>query len=119
MLKWPREALTSIATYLKATDSYDVRRYLAIFFMAGGSMVMTLLVAIIIFFLQTYAVYLFWIAIALIILIGLQQTGFIGLIVKRSISISKENISINDGEEIKAQAQAIKEQAQEIKDVVG
>lgn len=60
---------------------------------------------------------LFWIAISAMILIGLQQTGFIALLAKRSISITRDSISVND-EEIKDKAEEIKQQAQDIKDSI-
>lgn len=118
MLKWLKELLRAIDKSLRTTDSYDVRRYLAIFFIAGGSMAMTAMVFYIIPMLAGNAGLLFWIAIAAMILIGLQQTGFIALIAKRSITISRDKISVND-EEIKEKAEEIKEQAQDIKDSVG
>jgi hypothetical protein len=79
-----------------ATDSYDIRRYLAIFFSAGGSISMTALLAWTIIILQAKAAFIFWIAIGLLILIGLHQTGFISLLVKRSIIISKDEIQMID-----------------------
>lgn len=78
------------------TDSYDVRRYLAIMFMAGGAMAMTVLVGAIIYLLSANAVYLFWIAVGLLVLIGLMQTGFVALLAKRSVVITKEGIDLRD-----------------------
>ncbi len=114
MLKWLRELLTLLSKALRATDSYDVRRYLAILFIAGGSIAMTGMVFVIIPMIAGNAGLLFWIAIAAMILIGLQQTGFIALIAKRSISISRDKITVND-EEIRDKADEIKTVAQDIK----
>lgn len=84
--------------YLMATDSYDVRRYLAILFSAGGSMSMTLLLGWCIALLSAHAGFIFWISIGLLILIGLMQTGLISLLVKRSVLLSKDKIELVDNE---------------------
>ena len=88
-----RQAIFEI---LMATDSYDIRRYLAILFSAGGSIVLTIMLGVMIYLLSANAAYLFWISMGLLILIGLHQTGFISLLVKRSIVISKDEIRVSD-----------------------
>ena len=82
------------------TDSYDVRRYLAIFFMAGGSMSFTLLLGWCIFLLSAHAGFIFWIAIGCLIVILLMQTGFVALLAKRSITINHKEgtIEVRDNE---------------------
>lgn len=79
---------------LKATDSYDIRRYLAIFFMAGGSMAMTLMLGYIIT--QLTPLSLFWVAMGCLLLIGLMQTGFVALIAKREVEITKDKVIVRD-----------------------
>ena len=59
-------------------------------------MAFTFLLAWIVYLLATSAAFLFWIAVGLMVLIGLMQTGFVGLLVKREISLSKEEIKIID-----------------------
>ena len=85
-----------LLTFLMATDSYDIRRYLAILFSAGGSIIFTIMLAVLILLLSANAGFLFWIAMGLLILIGFHQTGFISLLVKRSIILSKDEIQIVD-----------------------
>ena len=85
-----------IYTNLKITDSFDIRRYFAILFMAGGAIAMTGMLAWIVYLLSAQAVYLFWIAVGLLILIGLMQSGFVALLAKRSIVVSKDKIEIVD-----------------------
>ena len=82
--------------FLMITDSYDIRRYLAILFSAGGAISMTLLLAWIIFLLSGVAHALLTIAIGLLILIGLMQTGFVALLVKRSVVIAKDRFELKD-----------------------
>lgn len=79
---------------LKTTDSYDIRRYLAILLSAGGSIAMTLILVWVIPALS--AGHLFWIACGLLILIGIQQTGILALLVKREIKVTKDGVVIND-----------------------
>ena len=81
-------------------------------------MAMTGIVIYILTMLSGYAVYLFWMGIAAMILIGLQQTGFIALVAKRSILISRDEISINDSEReaIAHKAEEIKNEAEGIQD---
>lgn len=57
---------------------------------------MTTLLAWIIFLLNGHAAFLFWIAVGLLILIGLMQTGFVALLAKRSLVITKDKIEITD-----------------------
>lgn len=82
--------------FLMATDSYDIRRYLAILFSAGGSITLTAMLGVLIWLLAAQTAYLFWISIGLLVLVGLHQTGFISLLVKRSIIISKDEVQIVD-----------------------
>lgn len=91
-----RKTTRTMFDFLMATDSYDVRRYLAIIFSAGGSITLTALLTWIIILLQGNAGFLFWIALGLLVLIGLHQTGFISLLVKRSIIVSKNEVQIVD-----------------------
>tara|TARA_B100001146_G_C16120882_1_gene407968 strand:+ start:551 stop:721 length:171 start_codon:yes stop_codon:yes gene_type:complete len=56
------------------------------------------MLACIIYLLSNYAAYLFSIAVGLLILMGLIQTGFVALIAKREVEISKDRIKINDRE---------------------
>ena len=57
---------------------------------------MTGMLAWIVYLLSAQAVYLFWIAVGLLILIGLMQSGFVALLAKRSIVVSKDKIEIVD-----------------------
>ena len=82
--------------FLMATDSYDIRRYLAILFSAAGCAVLTVMLGWIVFLLAANAAYLFWIAIGLLVLIGLMQTGFVSLLVKRAIVLNKDSIELKD-----------------------
>lgn len=66
--------------------------------MAGGSMSMTGITIWLIWLLQGNPFYLFSIAMGALILIGLQQTGFVAILAKRSITLNKENIIIQDKE---------------------
>lgn len=84
--------------FLMATDSYDIRRYLAILFSAGGSITLTIMLGVMVWLLSAQAAYLFWISIGLLVLVGLHQTGFISLLVKRSIIVSKDEIQIVDSQ---------------------
>lgn len=97
-LNW--KMLNSIKTLLQATDSYDIRRYMAIMFTAGGSIACTVLLYLVITMLSANAVALTWIAIGLLALIAVQQTGFIGLLIKREILLTKEKLAINDKGEV-------------------
>ncbi len=93
-----KKCLSAIYLNLRIIDSYDIRRYLAIVFMTLGSVVMSIMLACIIYLLSNYAAYLFSIAVGLLILMGLIQTGFVALIAKREVEISKDRIKINDRE---------------------
>lgn len=89
--------MTGISTFLKVTDSFDLRRYLAILFMAGGSIAFTLILVVLISGLWGYAAFLFWIAIGSMIIILVTQTGFIALIAKREVMIDKSGkVTVRD-----------------------
>lgn len=79
-----------------ASDSYDIRRYLAILFSAGAAITLTGMLAWTIFLLSNSPGFIFWIAVGLLILVGLMQTGFISLLVQRDILISKDKIVLKD-----------------------
>lgn len=61
-------------------------------------MAFTVLLGWLIFLLSAHATYLFWIAMGSMILIGLMQTGFVGLLVKRTIVVAKDKIEIKDSD---------------------
>ena len=92
------KCLSAVYQNLRIIDSYDIRRYLAIVFMTLGSVVLSIMLACIIYLLSNFAGYLFTIAIGLLILIGLIQTGFVALLAKREIEISKEKVIIKDSD---------------------
>ena len=91
-----KDSTKTLIRGLQIIDSYDVRRYLAIAFAAGGSIACTTLLGWVIFLLSTNAAYLFWIAIGLLLLIAVQQSGFLSLLIKRSILVSKDKVEIID-----------------------
>lgn len=95
-----KSTIKKLPDYLKATDSYDVRRYLAIFAMAGGAISFTGLLAWLIFLLQAHPGFLFWIALGCLAMIALMQTGFVALLAKRSIIITKEGLTVNDDQRV-------------------
>jgi hypothetical protein len=75
------------------------RRNLAIYmvFLAGLTMIAYSVAALI--FVKLVAIHVFWLGIAAMVNLGLIFTGLLGLLAKRSISISTQGLTINDSDQ--------------------
>ena len=74
----------------------DGRRAAAFAALLGGSVVMTIFAAIGVYLVAGNAAYSFYLALAAHAQIMLGLTGFTALFVKRSLSLSKDGVSITD-----------------------
>lgn len=74
----------------------DRRRDWALQLLAGGGMAMTAFAAATLYLVRDKATYAFWLGMAAMGLIGVVLTGFAGLIVRRTVKISRDGIEVAD-----------------------
>lgn len=89
-----------MATVEQLSDRGERRRDWALIITSGGGMVMTAFAAVCLFMIRENAGLVFWLAIAAMLQIFAIFTGLIGLLVKRSFRISKNEINISDFNEL-------------------
>jgi hypothetical protein len=77
-------------------DRSDTRRDWALIILAGGGMVMTVFAAFVLYLVHGNEKYAFYLGLAAMLQVLLVLTGLMGLLVKRTISISRTGINIGD-----------------------
>jgi hypothetical protein len=77
----------------------DKRRDWALFFLSGGGMVMTMYAASVLWLVKGIPSYVFYMGLFAHIQILVVFTGILGLLVKRELKISKNEINISDHNE--------------------
>lgn len=92
------EALTAEIVPASSIVKSDNRKDWALMFLSGGGIVMTLYSAACLFILRGHPDYTFYLGLAAMIQIMLVFTGLMGLLVKRSLKISRSEIDISDFE---------------------
>lgn len=74
----------------------DGRRAGAFLALLGAAMVFTVYAAVVLFIVRGSTGLAFWLGIAAHMQIAIITTGFIALFVKRTLSVSKDGITVND-----------------------
>ena len=77
-------------------DAADRRRDWALYVLTGGGMAMTLYSAVAMYILQNFPGYVFWLGMFAMANILVLFTGIAGLLVKRSLSVSRQGVTIKD-----------------------
>ena len=88
----------------------DKRRDWALFFLSGGGMVMTVYAASVLWLVKGIPSYVFYMGLFAHIQILVVFTGILGLLVKRELKISKNEINIsdhNDDEDVIPRSEAV------------
>ena len=80
----------------EAVPEYDKRRNYAVFILLGGGMTMTAFSSVGLFLLQTNALYVFYLSLFAMFNIFIIFTALAGLLVKRSISVSRSGVNLSD-----------------------
>lgn len=78
------------------TPKEDARKDWAMFFVSGGGIVMTIFTAICLWLIRDIPGFVFWLGLAAMGQILVIFSGLLGLLVKRSLKISRNEISISD-----------------------
>lgn len=66
------------------------------FFVSGGAIVMTLFAAYGMYLLRTYPGFIFWLSLTAQAQIAIVFTGLLGLLVKRTVKFSRNEVVISD-----------------------
>lgn len=74
----------------------DRRRDWGLLFLAGGGVAMTAFAAASLYLVREQASLAFWLGLAAMGLIGVVLTGFAGLIVKRTLRLSRDGLEVAD-----------------------
>lgn len=74
----------------------DRRRDQGLLFLAGGGMAMTAFASAALWLVRAQADLAFWLGLCAMALIGVVLTGFAGLIVKRTLRISRDGVEVAD-----------------------
>lgn len=77
----------------------DRRRDWGLALLAGGGMAMTFFAAAALFLVRNQATYAFYLGLAALALVGVVLTGFAGLLVKRTLRISRDGMEVTDQQE--------------------
>lgn len=77
-------------------DAADRRRDRALLFLAGGAIAMTVFAAAAMYLVRDQARYVFWLGMSAMALDGVALTGFAGLIVRRTLKISRDGLEVAD-----------------------
>ncbi len=78
------------------TPKEDARKDWAMFFVSGGGVVMTIFTSICLWLIRDIPGFVFWLGLAAMGQILVIFSGLLGLLVKRSLKISRNEISISD-----------------------
>ncbi|WP_109808429.1 hypothetical protein [Sphingosinithalassobacter portus] len=76
--------------------SQEGRRAWALMLLAGGGVAMTIYAGFTLWFVRESPSRVFWLGVGALILIGIVLTGFAGLLIKRTIRVSRDGIEIED-----------------------
>lgn len=95
-MKVTAQPVNAIVVDPKTVEKGDVRRDWALILLAGGGMAMTLFAVACLYLISANEKYVFYMGLAAMVQIFAIFTGFMGLLVKRSLKISKSEISIVD-----------------------
>jgi hypothetical protein len=74
----------------------DRRRDWGLLFLAGGGMAMTAYAGCALYLVRAQANLAFWLGMAAMGLVGVVLTGFAGLIVKRTLRLSRDGLEVAD-----------------------
>lgn len=104
----------------EATPKEERRKDWAMFFASGGGVVMTLFAVACLWLVRDIAGFVFWLGLAAMGQILVVFTGLLGLLVKRSLKISRNEISISDFDAIsRTSAEAALEEVPSIQEEYG
>ena len=92
----------------------DVRRDWALIVVTGGGMAMTAYAAAALWLVRIWPTYVFWLGAGAMATIMLVFTGILGLLVKRSLSLSKTELKIADYIDKDDAQEAVQEALEEI-----
>ena len=81
------------STYLAASDR---RKGFALFFLAGGGAMMTIYASIVLYLVQEYPRYAYYLGLFAMLNIFMIFTGLVGMFVKRSINVTRNGVIIED-----------------------
>lgn len=74
----------------------DRRRNWGLILLAGGGMAMTAYAAYALWLVKDHADYAFYLGLSAMGLVGIVLTGFAGLLVKRTVRLSKDGFEVTD-----------------------
>lgn len=88
-------------TDIVSVDASDKRRTWGLILLAGGGMAMTAFASVVLWLVRENADYAFYLGLCAMGLIGIVQTGFAGLLMKRTIraNILGNEVEISDQQE--------------------
>lgn len=82
----------------RTLDASDQRKSWALFFLAGGGLAMTLYAGVVLWLVGDTARYAYYLGMAAMLNIFMIFTGMLGLLVKRTLNVSKSGIIVEDHE---------------------
>tara|TARA_Y100000815_G_scaffold268029_1_gene288419 strand:+ start:600 stop:983 length:384 start_codon:yes stop_codon:yes gene_type:complete len=85
-----------LAAPFRSLLSQEGRRAWALMLLAGGGVAMTIYAGFTLWFVRESPSRVFWLGVGALILIGIVLTGFAGLLIKRTIRVSRDGIEIAD-----------------------
>lgn len=102
------------ANNMQSVERSDRRRDLALYIVTGGGMAMTVYSVAVLYLVRDVPGLAFWMGVLAMINIMLVFTGILGLLVKRSLSVSRNELKISDHPQDPAEAEEALLEANEL-----